>query len=153
MQSSALVPVQASEMANRAHRQRSQIEDKVALTLIEVINQGVRECASQGLFEYEFKVPAFIYGFPCFDTRYVLDKLSVAYREAGFHVKPQPHKKSTLLYWGPKPTTPSQNKESDPKRRHRSAQAQAQAQAAQRTGGAARPAPPPTRPTTSRATW
>ena len=94
---SELVPVNAHEIALRSYQRRFHIEDKVAASLVEVINQGIKDKVTHGLLEYEFHVPSFIYGFPCFNVVYVHEKLRQAYRKAGFKVLPTKH--GTLLRW------------------------------------------------------
>ena len=81
-----ITPVSADEIARRAYEQRYLIEERVASSLVEIVNQGIRDQVAHGLMEYEFVVPSFIYGFPRFDVQYVARRLREMYQSRGFHV-------------------------------------------------------------------
>jgi hypothetical protein len=57
------------------------------MSLVEMINQGVRDQVSHGLLQYEYVVPSFIYGYPKFDVPYVTFKLRELYSSKGFEVR------------------------------------------------------------------
>lgn len=80
------VPVHADDIARRSYEQQFLIEDKVIASLVEIINQGIRDQVSHGMLEYEFHVPSFIYGFPRFGVEYVALRLREMYAARGFHV-------------------------------------------------------------------
>lgn len=101
---SSIVPVSAEEISRRSYEQRYLIEDKIVISLIEIINQGVREQVAHGLLEYEFSVPSFIYGFPKFDSDYVCTKLRELYASKGFTLLHEGSK--TTLIWKQR-TTPT----------------------------------------------
>lgn len=84
--STAIVPVSAEEISRRSYEQQYLIEERILLSLVEVVNQGIREQVSHGLLEYEFCVPSFIYGFPKFDVAYVGEQLRSMYADRGFQV-------------------------------------------------------------------
>ena len=102
--SSTPTPVSADEIARRSYEQRYLIEDRVIASLVEVINDGIREQVSHGLLEHDFSVPHFIMGFPRFDVEYVADRLRCMYREKGFVVTGQGA--SAILHWPKKPEKP-----------------------------------------------
>lgn len=104
MSSTTPTPVSADDIARRSYEQRYLIEDRVTASLVEVINEGIREQVSHGLLEYEFSVPHFIMGFPRFDVAYVGDRLRCMYREKGFVVTGKGA--SALLHWPKKPAKP-----------------------------------------------
>jgi len=85
--SSAIVPVSAEEISRRSYEQRYLIEEKIITSLVEMINQGVRDHVSHGLLQYEYVVPSFIYGYPKFDVPYVTLKLRDLYFSKGFEVR------------------------------------------------------------------
>lgn len=82
----AATPVSVEEISRRSYEQKYLIEDKITTSLVEVINQGIREQVSHGLLVYDFCVPSFIYGFPKFDVKYVAQKLRRLYSAKGFDV-------------------------------------------------------------------
>jgi hypothetical protein len=84
--SSAIVPVSASDISRRSYEQKYLIEEKIVLSLIDTINQGIRDQVSHGLLQYEFFVPSLFYGFPRFDSEFVCTRLRDLYRAKGFHV-------------------------------------------------------------------
>lgn len=99
---SAIVPVSAEEISRRSYEQRYLIEEKIVMSLVEIINQGVRDQVAHGLLDYEFSVPSFIYGFPKFDNKYVGDKLRELYASKGFKLSHDGSK--TTLRWENKTT-------------------------------------------------
>ena len=84
--SSGIVPVSASDISRRSYEQKYLIEEKIVSSLIDTINQGIRDQVSHGLLQYEFVVPSLFYGFPRFDDTYVCSRLREMYRAKGFHV-------------------------------------------------------------------
>lgn len=98
------LPVSADDIARRSYEQRFLIEDRVIASLVEVINDGIREQVPHGLLEYDFSVPHFIMGFPRFDVEYVADRIRCMYREKGFVVTGQGAR--ALLHWPKNPTKP-----------------------------------------------
>lgn len=84
--SSAIVPVSASDISRRSYEQKYLIEEKIVLSLIDTINQGIRDQVSHGLLQYEFVVPSLFYGFPRFDFEFVCTRVRDLYRAKGFHV-------------------------------------------------------------------
>lgn len=94
-------PVSADDIARRSYEQRYLIEDRVIGSLVEVINEGIRDQVKHGMLEYEFNVPSFIMGFPRFNVPYVADRLRTMYRERGFVVKGEGAQ--GVLYWPKKP--------------------------------------------------
>lgn len=57
------------------------------MSLVEMVNQGIRDQVSHGLLQYEYVVPSFIYGYPKFDVPYVTFKLRELYSSKGFGVR------------------------------------------------------------------
>jgi hypothetical protein len=104
---SAVVPVSADEIATRSYEQRYLIEEKIIMSLVETINQGIRDQVSHGLLEYEFSVPSFIYGFPKFDVDYVGAKLRQLYATKGFQVLHALGGQKATLKWTCLKSTPS----------------------------------------------
>lgn len=94
-------PVSADEIARRSYEHRFLIEDRVIASLVEVINEGIRDQVSHGMLQYEFNVPCFIMGFPRFDIDYVADRLRCMYRDKGFVVTG--HGPSAVIQWPKKP--------------------------------------------------
>ena len=86
---SSAVPVSADEISRRSYEQKYLIEEKIIMSLVEIINQGIRDQVSHGLLQYEFGVPSFIYGFPKFDVQYVASQLRKLYAMKGFEVTGQ----------------------------------------------------------------
>lgn len=84
--SSAIVPVSASDISRRSYEQKYLIEEKIVLSLVDTINQGIRDQVSHGLLQFEFVVPSIFYGFPRFDVEYVCTRLRDLYKAKGFHV-------------------------------------------------------------------
>lgn len=80
------MPVSAEEIIRRSYEQKYLIEERIVLSLVEVINQGIRDQVSHGLLEYDFRVPYIIYGFPKFHVDYVAVKLRAMYQDKGFRV-------------------------------------------------------------------
>lgn len=80
------VPVSADEIARRSYEQRYLIEDRIVLSLVEIMNQGIRDQVAHAFLHYDYDVPAFIYGFPKFHVDYVAAKLRMLYTSKGFHV-------------------------------------------------------------------
>ena len=85
----APIPVSAEEISTRSYEQKYLIEDKITTSLIDLVNQGIRDQVSHGLFQYECHVPSFIYGFPKFDVKYVGLRLRQMYDGQGFQVSGQ----------------------------------------------------------------
>ena len=121
--SSAIVPVSADEISRRSYEQKYLIEEKIVLSLVEMINQGIRDQVSHGLLQYDFGVPSLLYGFPMFDVQYVATKLRTLYASKGFHVTAAGQQ--TTLTWKhrrqadappdrPKPTPPPSSKKKIP---------------------------------------
>lgn len=96
-QSSAVVPVSAEEISRRSYEQKYLIEEKIITSLVEMVNQGIRDQVSHGLLQYEYVVPSFIYGYPKFDVPYVIFKLRELYSSKGFEV--QGTGQHTTLAW------------------------------------------------------
>lgn len=84
--SSAIVPVSASDISRRSYEQKYLIEEKIVLSLVDTINQGIRDQVSHGLLTFEFVVPSIVYGFPRYDVEYVCKRLRELYQAKGFHV-------------------------------------------------------------------
>jgi hypothetical protein len=78
------LPVSADEIVRRAYEQRYLIEERVVASLVEIVNQGIRDQVAHGLMDYDFCVPSFIYGFPRFDVGYVGSRLRELYKARGF---------------------------------------------------------------------
>ena len=108
--SSDIVPVSASDISRTSYEHKYLIEEKIVSSLVETINQGIRDQVSHGLLQYEFTVPSLLYGFPRFDDTYVSTRLRDMYGDKGFQVTGIG--KRTLLTWkdgrlDEKPTLPA----------------------------------------------
>lgn len=79
-------PVSAKDIARRSFEQAYHIEDVLVKSLIEAANTGIHEQVMHGHLHYAFSVPPFIYGYPCYDAHYIVDRMRQAYAQQGFDV-------------------------------------------------------------------
>lgn len=80
------VPLNATEAAQRSYEQKYHVEDRLALSLANLINQGILERISQGALHYRFTVPSFVQGFPRYDVMYIANRLEGVYQQSGYMV-------------------------------------------------------------------
>lgn len=95
-------PVSAADIARTSYEQQFLIEDRVLSSLVDVVNEGIRDQVSHGMLAYEVNVPCFIMGFPRFNVDYVADRIRCMYRDKGFVVTGEGA--HALISWPKKPS-------------------------------------------------
>ena len=74
------------EVHKRAHDHAYYVEDILIKHFLDSINAAVREQVNFGRSSYFCSIPPIVVGYPCYNEKYVANRVREAYMQSGFRV-------------------------------------------------------------------